>query len=79
MSMRKTETTAVKSDVTDRPTPSEAAAEFERVPTIEELAAEQSVKPVTGIAALRGDFWPEDESIDEFLDWVCNEHRRRLR
>jgi hypothetical protein len=74
--MRKTETTAVKSASTDRPAPSDAAAEFERVPTIEELAAEQGVTPVTDLAALRGDFWPEEESLDEFLDWVYNEHRR---
>jgi hypothetical protein len=75
--MRKTETTAVKPNPAGRPSPEEAAADFERVPTIEELAAEQGVKPVTDIQSLRGNFWPEDESIDEFLDWVYNEHRRK--
>jgi hypothetical protein len=33
----------------------------------EELAAEQGVKPIASIDDLRADFWPEDESIDEFL------------
>jgi hypothetical protein len=31
------------------------------------LAAEQGVEPVTDIKSLRGDFWPEDESADDFL------------
>lgn len=34
--------------------------------TVEQLAAEQGVKPGTRLSDLRGD-WPEDESIDEFL------------
>lgn len=49
---------------------------FWRTESTEELAAEQGVKPVTDIDSLKGDFWPEDESIDEFLDWVYNVHRR---
>jgi hypothetical protein len=37
---------------------------------LEELAAEQGVKPVESPKVLRGDFWPEDESLDEFLAWL---------
>jgi hypothetical protein len=33
----------------------------------EELAAEQGVKPIASIDDLGADFWPEDESIDEFI------------
>jgi hypothetical protein len=35
-----------------------------------ELAKRQGVKPIENMEALRGDFWPEEESIDEFLSWV---------
>jgi hypothetical protein len=35
-----------------------------------ELARQQGVKPVKSIKELQGDFWPEDESVDEFLELV---------
>jgi hypothetical protein len=35
-----------------------------------ELARQQGVKPIRDIKELQGDFWPEDESVDEFLAWV---------
>ena len=35
--------------------------------SIEELLREQSVTPVSDAHELLGDFWPEDESIDDFL------------
>jgi hypothetical protein len=35
-----------------------------------ERARQQGVKPIKSIKDLRGDLWPEDESVDEFLDWV---------
>ncbi|MHC4252674.1 MAG: hypothetical protein ACYS9X_26450 [Planctomycetota bacterium] len=35
--------------------------------SIEELAAEQGVKPITDLKLLRADFWPEDETADEFI------------
>lgn len=35
--------------------------------TLEELAREQGVKPITDPDTLRGDFWPEDETADEFI------------
>lgn len=37
--------------------------------SIEQLAAEQGVKPVQDISELAGD-WPPDESIDEFLAFI---------
>ena len=46
------------------------AGEFWRHQTVEELAAEQGVEPIQGIAELRGDFWPGDESTDDFLAWL---------
>jgi hypothetical protein len=38
--------------------------------SLKELAAEQGVKPITSIDELRGDFWPDDESIDEFVKTI---------
>jgi len=35
-----------------------------------ELARQQGVKPVRSIEDLQGDFWPEEESVDDFLAWV---------
>lgn len=31
------------------------------------LAAEQGVRPIGDLSELAGDFWPEDESIDDFV------------
>jgi len=42
-------------------------------PPVEQLMAEQGTGLITDPAALHGDFWPEDESIEDFLaalhDW----------
>jgi hypothetical protein len=35
-----------------------------------ELARQQGVKPIKSIKELQGDFWPENESVDEFLTFV---------
>lgn len=34
------------------------------------LARQQGVKPIRSMAELQADFWPEEESIDEFLSWL---------
>ena len=36
-------------------------------PSFEQLMAEQGTGPITDVSVLRGDFWPETESIEEFL------------
>ena len=45
----------------------------EPVDKIALLAEEQGVRPVSNFNDLLGDFWPEDESADEFIaatrDW----------
>lgn len=35
-----------------------------------ELAKQQGVEPIRSIKDLQGDFWPEEESMDEFLSWL---------
>jgi len=34
---------------------------------VQALARQQGVEPIEDPDVLRGDFWPEDESIDDFL------------
>lgn len=38
--------------------------------TIDELAKMQGVTPIRSIDNLWGDFWPEDESVDDFIDTI---------
>jgi hypothetical protein len=40
---------------------------FDARPTIEELIAQQGKCPIRDPRILMGDFWPEDEPIEEFL------------
>lgn len=42
---------------------------------LERLAAEQDVKPISNLDMLRADFWPQDESVDDFVQSV-RERRR---
>jgi len=42
---------------------------------LERLAAEQGVEPITDFESLKADFWPEDESVDDFVRTV-RERRR---
>ena len=36
-------------------------------PTVDELIAQQRQEPIPDPRVLLGDFWPEDEPIEEFL------------
>ena len=40
---------------------------FDSRPALEALASEQGVEPVDDFDSLLGDFWPEDEGVDEFV------------
>jgi hypothetical protein len=46
------------------------SSDFWRSKSVEQLAREQGVQPVDNPDDLLGDFWPEDESIDDFLAWL---------
>jgi hypothetical protein len=47
-------------------------------PPVEQLMAKQGTGPITDVSVLRGNFWPEEESMEEFLatirEWRC--HKR---
>ena len=36
-------------------------------PSIEQLMAEQGTGPITDVSLLHRDFWPEEESVEEFV------------
>ena len=36
-------------------------------PSVEQLMAEQGTGPITDVSMLHGDFWPEEESVEEFV------------
>src|SRR2546423_1303612 len=42
------------------------------------LAEAQGVQPVERLEYLRGDFWPEDETCDQFIAWLREARRDRL-
>lgn len=45
---------------------------FQRMPAMDwqTLTAQQGVRPITDLDQLHGDFWPDDETADEFIDAV---------
>lgn len=47
-------------------------------PSVEQLTAEQGTGPITNVSLLRGDFWPEEESIEDFLA-ILHEWRGHVR
>jgi prevent-host-death family protein len=40
------------------------------------LVREQGVAPVTNVGDLAGDFWPDDEGLDDFTAWLRTARRR---
>jgi len=47
-------------------------------PSVEQLMAEQGTRPITDVSVLHGDFWPEEESIENFLE-ILHEWRGHKR
>lgn len=45
-----------------------------------ELARRQGVEPVRNAGELYGDFWPEEDEVDDFLAWLRTiRHENELR
>ena len=51
----------------NRPGQDRSLDEWDDTPNLEVLAAEQGVKPVSRFEDLLGNFWPEDEDVDDFI------------
>jgi hypothetical protein len=47
-------------------------------PSIEQLVAEQGTGPITDVSMLHGSFWPEEESVEDFVATIreWRGHRR---
>ena len=45
----------------------ESWMDFTAQPSLEVLAEQQGVVPISNIDDLRADFWPPDEDVDDFL------------
>ena len=43
--------------------------------TLEEIVASQQVAPITNIDELAGDFWPEDESVNDFITYIYQQRQ----
>lgn len=56
------------------------AMSFKQAKTIEQLIQEQQKTPITDLSALAVDFWPEEESIDDFIEYTYQQRQEdRLR
>jgi hypothetical protein len=53
---------------------------FNQAKTIEQLVHEQEKTPITDLSALAVDFWPENESVDDFIEYTYHQRQEdRLR
>ena len=53
---------------------------FKQKQTIKQLIKNQQKKPVSKLTELAVDFWPEKESVDEFIEYTYQQrHEDRLR
>lgn len=50
-------------------------ANFKKSDTLEELAREQNMTPITALSSLAVDFWPEQESVDEFIRYTDEQRK----
>ena len=46
-------------------------------PSFEQLMSEQGTGPIADVSVLHGDFWPEEESIEEFLETLYDWRGRK--
>jgi hypothetical protein len=46
--------------------------------TVAELAEAQGVKPIETLDELKADFWPEDESLDDFIETIYQWRREEV-
>jgi len=54
---------------------SSPVADFEKSLTIEDIIQSQKTKPVTDIANLAADFWPDEESADDIITYIYQQRR----
>ena len=55
-------------EIAPKQTPAAVAYSATGHPSVEELLAEQRTGRISDTSVLHGDFWPAEESIEDFLD-----------
>jgi len=53
----------------------EPSGDFWKLKSIEEIAGTHEKPSASDLAELAGDFWPEDESSDAFIDYVYTQRQ----
>ena len=51
-------------------------SEFWNTKTVDELVQEQKIEVTNNIAVLGVDFWPDEESVDEFNEFIQQQRQR---
>ncbi len=49
--------------------------DFWNPPTLKDILENSSVGTIDKIETLKADFWPEDESTDDFIDYIYKQRR----
>lgn len=57
-------------------TPEPSTEDFWSCRSLKELARSQGVRPVDDLTELAANFWPDDESVDDLIEFVSRERRR---
>lgn len=52
-----------------------ASANFWKSRSLDEIIREQNIKPIDDLSVLASSVWPEDESLDDFLDFIYGQRR----
>jgi len=53
----------------------QSAEDFWEPQTLDQLVQSQRTPPITDISSLKGDFWPKDESADDFIEYIYQQRR----
>ncbi|MBE9030173.1 hypothetical protein IQ266_10575 [filamentous cyanobacterium LEGE 11480] len=51
------------------------SSQFQEGASLEQLRAQQQPKTVKNLAELKADFWPPEDSIEDFLDFLSKTRR----
>ena len=43
---------------------------FKKRPAVKKLVKDQQIKPISNLTDLKVDFWPEKESVDDFIEYI---------
>lgn len=56
----------------------EQLGDFWKSPSLEDLARQQNIHAVCDLDELAGDFWPEDETTEQFLTFLYQQRQEDI-